>query len=914
MSETPRKLIEVALPLEEINAACKADKDRKTGTIRNLHKWFAPMPLPAWRALLYAALIDDPGDDEKRAYHLDLIKRLVANGADLPDDDVIAEARRNLEKQFPDGVPTVMDPFCGGGSTLVEAQRLGLPTFGSDLNPVPVLITRTLTELLPKVYGQQPLHREPLNITPKSKRAGTKKATEESDQLSFGAEPGFKTYAGYEGLIRDVTYYAEQIRDRAWEQLKDHYPAQSGETPIAWLWSRTATCPNPACGIETLLATSWWLAKKNGQLAWIEPEMDGRQVLLKVLDAQVSGDAPPTPKVGDGVFACVACSAVLDGPYLRAEGKAGRLGLRMTAVISEESNRRKHRAPQPADLVAESVESVPVDDFQVAINTSGQGVRVGLYGMDTWDKLYTSRQLKTLDTFASLVTATRTQVIEKGGSEAWADAVITLLALVLGKSAQYNSTQTRLVIYEGSSTRFNCAFGRNDLPMIWDFYEPNMFGDSGPNWMQMVETSLAGLGYLVADGHGCATPADAREARLPSPGLVATDPPYFDAIGYADLSDYFYLWHRRVLKGVYPDLYRTVAVPKRGELTAIPSHHGNDKESARTYFIEGFTEAFMNLKESLGPGLPMTVVYASKEQKSGSGEETRWAAILTAMIQADLEITGTWPIHGTGGNRMVGQGANAVATYVAMVCRPRPATASSTTLQDFNRALRRELRPAVQQLQAAGILPLDLAQAAMGPGMQIYSRYVAVRDQSGERVPVDEALRLINQALSEVLDEQEGDLDPHSRFAVTLWEKHQWGEAPFGEADQVARPQGISVEDVVRAHVADFPRPGFIRLLGGGELDRDWNPASDVRSTAWEAVHHLADRLIDGGGVTEAGQLMGQLGTWRDQAQALVYRLHAIAARNGWTKDQERYNALIANWSDLLAEAGRVHESGDGLF
>lgn len=310
-------------------------------------------------------------------------------------------------------------------------------------------------------------------------------------------------------------------------------------------------------------------------------------------------------------------------------------------------------------------------------------------------------------------------------------------------------------------------------------------------------------------------------------------------------------------------------------------------------------------------GLPMIVVYASKEQKGGAEEQTRWSSILTAMIQADLQITGTWPILGTTDRRMVGQGTNSVASYVTMICRPRPTTAGSCSLGDFNRALRRELKPAVRDFQAAGILPVDLAQAAMGPGMKVYSRYREVLDQSGKRVPVDQALRLINAALGEVMDEQEGELDTYSRFAVAWWERHGWSAAPFGQADDMVRPQGISVDDVVRAGVVHYARPGFVAALGGEELDRDWKPSGDARPTAWEAVHHLADRLINGGGALEAGRLMGELGTFRDPARSLVYRLHAIAVNKGQTKDQERYNALIGSWSDLLAISATEQ---DGLF
>jgi putative DNA methylase len=900
-----KKLIEVAIPVQEISAAAKADKAVKTGTIRNLHKWFAPMPLPAWRALLFAALIDDPADDEKRAYLLDVTKRLVANGARLPDDDTLDEARQIIKDQFPDGVPSVMDPFCGAGSTLTEAQRLGLPTFGSDLNPVPVLITRTLTELLPRVFGKQPLHPAILDESPWSIRKGRRSG--DSDPTLIPPSSKTREYTGYDGLIRDVMYYSERICDQAWERLQDYYPGQRSEMPIAWLWARTVACPNPACGIETVLTTSWWLSKKKGDLAWIQPSVEGGQVHLEVISGQRSGEPQRSPKTGDGVFACIACSAVLDGPYLRSEGVSGHLGMRMTAVALEKAGRRVFRAVAAADTDAASGVKVDATVADVPLNISGQGIRVGLYGMDTWRTLYTPRQLLTLATFADLVSDAQTEVRCDGGSDAWVAAVSTMMGLAVGKLAQYGSSQVFLFARNGPS-QAKAAFGRNDLPMTWDFVETAVFGDSIGAWTTVLANMMRAIPYAPT-GLGVTVRADAREVRSPGGALVATDPPYFDAIGYADLSDYFYLWHRRALKNVHPDLYATLSAPKSGELTAVPSHHGNNKEAARSYFIEGFTETFRNLQESMADGLPMLIVYASKEQKSGqNSEETRWSSILTSMVAADLEITGTWPIHGTTETRMISAGTNAVASYVVMVCRPRPSTAGTCSLADFNRALRRELKPGVRALQAAGILPVDLAQASMGPGMQIYSRYREVVDQSGGRVPVEQALRLINAALGEVLDEQEGELDPDSRFAVTWWDKHGWEPGSFGEADQLARPQGISVDDLIRAGVATYPKPGFVGLLGAGDMDRGWKPSIDSRPTAWEALHHLADRLIDGGGELAAGRLMGELAALRDPAQALVYRLHDIAARKGRTKDQERYNALIGSWADLLVVAGQKRD------
>lgn len=902
-TRTPRKkLVEVALPLDEINAACKADKDRKTGTIRNLHKWFAPAPLPAWRALLFASLIDDPGDDEKRAYLLDVIKRLVANGANLPDEDTINEARKIIQAQFPDGVPMVMDPFCGGGSTLIEAQRLGLPTFGSDLNPVPVLITRTLTQLLPKVHGQQPLHPEKAGAS-KPNRKG--KVGQSVDGVIFGHDE-HKTYIGYEGIVRDVTYYAELIRDRAWEQLKDHYPAQPGETPIAWLWARTATCPNPACGIETILTTSWWLSKKKGNLAWIRPNVEGGKVQLDVVSHQLRGGPQDSPKIGNGVFACLGCGATLDGPYLRREGQSQNLGLTMTAVVVEKDGRRDYRSPHDTERDVAAV--APDTGFANIPIVKWRSVNVPDYGIDTWSKLYTPRQLLTLTVFADLVAAVHQEILDDGGTREWADAIATILGLAVGNLASSWSSQVRWRQRDSAHAKAEPGFARNDLPMTWDFAEPFFASGSVGDLLGGVVNTLRGVVWACdGDAVGDAIKIDARRVTSVAPSLVATDPPYFDAIGYADLSDFFYLWHRRALKSLHPDLYSTIAAPKSSELTAIPSHHGGNKVAAREYFIDGFTDTFRNLQASMADGLPMLVVYASKEQKSGAGEETRWESVLSAMLAADLEITGTWPIHMTSTTRMVGMGANAVAAYIVMACRPRPAEASTVSLMEFTRALRRELPEAVLALQEASVLPVDLPQAVLGPGMRIFSRHRAVLGQSGEPIGVGRAMRLISDALDEILDEQQGELDPDSRFAAAWWESHGWQGGPFGQADQMVRPKGTTIDDVVRAGVVES-RGGVVRLLGREGLDRRWKPSADRRPTAWEAVHHLADRLIDGGGVEEAAGLMSDLSGFREQTQMLAYRLESIAARKGWAKDQERYNALIGSWSGLLAA------SADGTY
>lgn len=896
MTETARKkkLIEVALPLDEINAACSADKAVKTGTIRNLHKWFAPMPLPAWRALLFAALMDDPGDPLARENLLELIKDLVSDAPGLPSESAIDRATGALREQFGGQLPIVLDPFCGAGSTLVEAQRLGLRTRASDLNPVPALITRTLTECLPKVANTPPLH-------PEDDASPGLFSTQRSGQ------------SAYEGLAQDLTHYATLVGARAIAELGSAYPTSGSEvTPIAWIWARTMICPNPACGNSTVLTTSWWLSKKTGRKAWIQPEVGPEGIELRVHDRQAAGEAPKPPKPGRGTsFECIACNQLIPEEVVRRYAIENGLGVKMLAVIEDTPSGRVHRAPTTAEENAAGSVVVPEGIPELSLGPANQYVAPPRFGIRTFAELFTHRQLATLACFADHVAAVHQEVRDDGGSEEYADALTSLLGLAVGKLAQYGSTQAFLYTRNGPSAA-KAAFGRADIPMTWDFTETSPFGESIGSWNAVCQNMLRALKYAPS-GSGEVKRVDARMADVSSPTavLVATDPPYFDAIAYADLSDYFYVWHRRALRSVHPDLYRTMAAPKEGELSAFAWHHGGTKEEARDYFINGFTETFKTLQRAPG-GLPLLVVYASKEQKGGRDEETRWSSILSAIIAADLEITGTWPIRGTTEARMRSAGSNAVSSYIVMVCRPRQDDAPTCSLSDFTRALRRELGPAVRDLQAASILPVDLAQAAMGPGMEIFSRYRSVLDQSGTSVPVEHALRAINSALSEVLDEQEGELDPESRFAVRWWATYGWKAGSFGEADKAVRPLGISVDDVVRAQVVRS-QANKVQLLGRSDLDREWAPTRDSKPTAWEAVHHLADRLIDGGGEIAAGQLMGALLSLQDSARTLVYRLHDLAAKSGRAGDQERYNALISTWSELV-KLGSTSASSERLF
>jgi putative DNA methylase len=885
------KLVEVALPLEAISVASRRDKDKKTGTIKNVHKWFAPMPTPAWRALLFAALVDDPGDGRKRAELLRLVERLVPPDGNAPDAATLAEAHKVLMEATDGQPPTVFDPFCGGGSTLVEAQRLGLPAAGSDLNPVPVLITRVLTELLPQVAGRPPLVAEP-------------------DTLAGVAGGG-----PLDGFLADCRHYAQRVRDQVWGQIGHLYPEPpGGGTVIAWLWARTVTCPNPACRAIAPLVSSFWLSKKKGALTWIEPTelRPGHPVRFEV---RTGKDGPNQLRtVSRSGARCLVCREPISFAQIRTEGEARRLGTQLLAVAVQDKAGRRYVSPAESGPDATPV-SVPVDapDLELAGKAT---INVGLYGISTQAHLYTNRQLVALGGFADAVAEVPAWVAADGGDADYCRAVSSVLGLCVSKLAMANSTQVRWFTRLGPS-KATQAFGRHALPMVWDFAETNPFGGSVGDWLGQIASVATGLRSLAVGGDSSRTfQSDARVAggQVRSLAMVATDPPYFAQIGYADLSDYFYVWLRRALAGVHPDLFATVATPKADELIAAPYRHGGSKAEATEYFVKGYTEAFHSLAGASAPGFPMLVVYAHRQEESDSDgvtTSTAWDAMLSAILAGGLRIVGTWPIHATHSSRQIGQGANALASYMVLVCRPQEATAKSTDRQGLAAALHAELPRAIRKLQEGDISTIDLGPAAIGPGMAVFSRFSKVIEPTGAAMTVGGALNLISQVSAEVLDEFVGDLDNETRWAMGWFKDHGFEPGTYDDAEKLCKTTVTSLEGLKRAGIATGAK-NKVALIPRAELPDGWDPATDSRPTVWEVTQHLVKRLTSAGGEAAAADLLRRCRRWGDAARDLAQWL---AATSLVTRPSEAldHDALVTSWSELVRLAERP-ESSQGVL
>jgi putative DNA methylase len=899
-----KKLIETSLPLEVINAESAREKSIRHGHPSTLHLYWARRPLAAARSVLFAQLVDDPASrpeefptraeqDAERARLHALMERL-AKWENTTDEALFKEAREEIRKSNGGTLPPVLDPFAGGGSIPLEAQRLGLEAHASDLNPLAVLINKALIEIPPNFAGMMPV---------------------------FPDAAGERTgWAKAEGLAEDIRRYGQWMRDTAEQRIGHLYPTVKGDcgqehTVIAWIWARTVKSPNPANPIEVPLVRSWWLSKKKGKEAWVEATVTDGAVQYRVRhDAEgPRGDADGTVDRRGAIS--IADGTPIDLKYIRSEARAGRMGAHLIGVVADTPTGRLYVSPSEEHVLQAQV-AKPQDTPDALLPSAALGFRVQAYGFKKWADLFTNRQLVALTTLSDLVAEARAKVLhdamaagmERGarleeggtGAEAYADALAQYLALTVDRIVMSCNAFCR---WNSTGEKVQHIFGRQAIPMIWDFAEANPLGTRTGSMDAAISQTLNSLIWLPLARSANVNLMNAMKGIYDG-YVVSTDPPYYDNIGYADLSDFFYVWLRRSLHDVEPAVCATMLTPKSEELVANQYRH-DGKEGAKKFFVAGFNEVFKRIRVGANPNVPMTVYYAYKQQdsKADGDSSTGWYTLLDGLIGAGWQITATWPLRTEMRTRMVARDTNSLASSIVLACRPRPEDAPATTKRSFAAELKRELPPALRTLMQGSIAPVDLAQAAIGPGISVFSKYSRVREASGQDMSVRDALILINETLDEVLGEQETDYDPDTRFAVKWYRQYGWGQESSGIADQLARSSDTSIGALERGGIFEA-KGGKACLLAPSSLDSTWDPAGDDRISVWEATIRLAATMAKDG-ADRVAQLLPAVGNRVNlgAVKELGFRLFHEAEKNGDTNDAVLFNGLVSAWGDVVADA-----------
>lgn len=899
-----KKLIEVALPLATINAESAREKSIRHGHPSTLHLWWARRPLAAARAVLWASLVDDPSEhpdqfpseedqllERKRLF--DVLERLVP-WESSNDPRIIAEARVEILKSCEDGLPRILDPFAGGGAIPLEALRLGMPAYSGDLNPVAVLIQRAMLEIPGRFAGHAPV-----NSRMRSSQA---------------------VWEGARGLAADVEAYGSWMREQALQRIGMSYPDVllpdgTRATPIAWIWARTIKSPDPSWPGHVPLVKSWIVSERPGRpVVWVNPMVDNES---KGISYEICvGGKPPvgtiSPGRGGAGATCLATGTPIPFEVIREASRRGELGIQLIAIVAEGPSGRAYVAP--TDTQVSAAEScVPRWTIEGSIFDIPGRIRVVRYGLSEWGDLFTRRQMLALTTFSDLLQDVRVEILRDAssamptsdgrplheggeGPNAYADAIVTYLAFAIDKCVDYWSS---ICSWHNSRETIGHTFGRPGIPMTWDFAETNPFSSSSGNWIGTVDWVVKAIQRLPCDASGQTAQRDAR-ARIEEVGrcVVSTDPPYYDNIHYADLSDYFYVWLRHNLSKVWPDECATLSTPKAEELIAHQYRAGS-KKAANEHFESGMQEVFTAAVQQADPRYPATIFYAFKatETSIDGTTSTGWETFLSGLLMAGYTITATWPLRTEMGSRSIAIGSNALASSIVLACRPREVTAPMATRGEFIATLKAEMEPAVRLLQKENIAPVDLAQSAIGPGIAIFSRYAKVVEADGSDMTVRTALALINEVLAEILSGEESEFDADTRFALTWFDQYGHSPGPFGDADLLARAKDTTVAGVCDAGVA-ASRDGKVRLLERHELADGWDPAVDTRLTVWETVQHLI-RAVDES-ETEAAALLARLGHGLgERARQLAYLLYTICDQRKWAVEAGAYNMLVTAWPEL---------------
>jgi putative DNA methylase len=952
--KSPRKLIEVSLPLDSINTESIRRKQKAPkGWPTSFHKWWAQRPIAAARAVIFAQLVNDPGYQQGRGFKygknkkdasverkrlFKIIEELI-KWENSANPEVLERALTEIRKSWnevcelnkdhpqakelfnPESLPAIYDPFAGSGTIPLEAQRLGLRAIASDLNPVAVLINKALMEFPRKFSGRPPVRPAQLS-------------TSASGDLGLR-----RRWLGATGLAEDVRFYGEWMREEAHKRIGHLYPeiettneitserpdlefpVGTKLTPIAWIWARTVKSPNPVFRHVHVPLISNFVLSSKAEGAYVEPVVIGDHYAFKVKVGVPPPGASKGTKLARANFRCLLSGTPIESDFIKAEGQAGRMNARLMAMVVEYKGKRLYLSPT-AEQEEIARRARPEWKPELAISGSTQYVGVKPYGMETFSQLFTDRQLTALTAFSDLSQEVLQRCredavlagmsddplgIESGGSGAiaYAEAVSTYLALVVDRMVFYGSSLCGWLTKDNAMGK---SMPQQAFMMTWDFAEGNPLGKSSAD----IGTCIKSVSnYLELAAPNADVSIHQHDVRVfvgnGSKVILSTDPPYYDNVPYADLSDFFYVWLRRSLKPIFPDLFATIASPKEEELVAFAYRHETGKAGAEEFFLKGMTDAMHRLAEKAHPAFPSTIYYAFKQTETDENaaiSSTGWVTFLEAVIRAGFAISGTWPMRTESERRMRAADSNALASSIILVCRKRSVDAAIVSRRDFLRELNTVLPEALDEMtrgsgeERSPVDPVDLSQAILGPGMAAFSKYAAVLEADGKPMSVRTALQLINRFLAE------DDFDPDTQFCLHWFEQHGWGQGRFGDADTLSRAKGTSVDGVRDAGVIESGG-GVVRLRKWSEYPSDWNPQKDMRLPVWEVLHQFI-RALRNEGETTAGHLLASVREKSEATRQLAYRLHTLCERQGWAEDARAYNELITSWTGIEVAASMV--------
>ena len=915
-----KKLIEVALPLEKINDASAREKSIRHGHPSTLHLWWARRPLAAARAVIWASLVDDPSShpelfpseeaqNEERQRLFKILEDLVV-WENSNNEDVLNAAKAEIMKSTGGNPPELLDPFAGGGAIPLEAQRLGLKAHAHDLNPVAVMINKAMIEIPPRFAGMPPVNPD---------------AQMESMN---------NTWVRAQGLAEDVRYYGEWMKNEAFKRIGHLYPkvkvpAEQGggeATVIAWIWARTVKCPNPACGCEMPLASSFILSKKKGNEAWIDPKFDGRKIKYIVRHGKCPKEKETVKLAKGAAFRCAACGATTEKEYIHDQFINKKVDADLMAIVAEGKTGRIYLSPnEEQEKIAKSV--IPNWTPDIDMNTKSKDLVSGRgYGITKWSELFTNRQLVTLTLFSSLLSEVKQKceidAIKKGhkkdytklsdagdGANAYAESISVYLSFIINKLSDRGSS---FCGWDSSREGLRNTFGRQALPMVWDYAEANPFSNSSGCFDNMLEWVTKCIKEFPAGIEGEVSQFDAQSDCGLRNIMISTDPPYYDNICYSDLSDFFYIWMRKSIYDLYPDLFGTMLVPKSEELIASTYRHDGNLSKAKQFFEDGMLSTCKQIYKYAREDVPVTIYYAYKQSESDDDGKASsgWETMLSAIIDAGFAITGTWPMRTEMANRSVASGTNALASSIVLVCRKRPEDAPQTTRRNLIAMLRRELRPALKKLQESNIAPVDLAQSAIGPGMGVFSRYSRVLEADGMPMSVRSALHIINEEIDLYFNEQVGDMDSASRFCIDLYTQYAYNDVKYGEAEVLANAKSTSIP-MLAANGILYAKAGIVHIVERDELPEKSKESEEI---IWLLTQQLTRAMAKGGIEACAKLIVDIFGSAAERAKDLAYRLYTIAEQKKWTNEAYAYNALVVAWPDIQSRAASIkRETGEQM-